>query len=76
MAEGIQRPLDVLGSSQGKRIIVYLKSGDHITGVLMAFDSHINIWLDDANFQGKENELKLGTVLVRGDNIIFISPAK
>ncbi len=71
----MQRPLDVLGSSENKRIIIYLKSKEKVVGVLKAFDSHLNIWLDDAEIQGDDN-IKLGTVLVRGDNIVLISPGK
>ena len=72
----LQRPLDVLGSSQDKRVIIRMKSGESITGLLKAFDQHINIWLDDAEVQGDGSELKLGKVLLRGDNIIFVSPSK
>jgi small nuclear ribonucleoprotein len=72
----MQRPLDVLGSSEGKRIIIRLKTGEEITGILKAFDSHINIWLDESETKGGEKEVKLGRVLVRGDNIIFVSPAQ
>ena len=73
-----QRPLDVLGNSENKRIIIQVKSRDKITGLLKAFDSHLNIWLDEAEVQSQdgENSVKLGTVLVRGDNIIWISPGK
>jgi small nuclear ribonucleoprotein len=71
----MQRPLDVLGSSTEKRILIRTKRGEDIVGVLKAFDSHINIWLDDAKIQA-ENEIQLGKVLVRGDNIVFISPGK
>ena len=71
----MQRPLDVLGSSVDKRILVKTKLGEDIVGVLKAFDSHINIWLDEATIQG-EKEVSLGKVLIRGDNIVYISPAK
>lgn len=71
----MQRPLDVLGSSVDKTVIVKVKNGDSITGILKAFDSHINVWLDDANIQG-DKELKLGKVLLRGDSIVYISPGK
>jgi small nuclear ribonucleoprotein len=71
----MQRPLDVLGSSVEKRILVRTKRGEDITGVLKAFDSHINIWLDEAKIEG-EKELVLGKVLIRGDNIVYISPGK
>jgi small nuclear ribonucleoprotein len=76
MVIDMQRPLDVLGSSQDKKVIIELKSGAKITGTLRAFDSHINIWLDDAGMEDSEKKIKLGKVLVRGDNIVFISPEK
>jgi small nuclear ribonucleoprotein len=71
----MQRPLDVLGSSVEKRILVKTKLGEDIVGVLKAFDSHINIWLDEAQIEG-DREVKLGKVLIRGDNIVYISPGK
>ncbi len=73
--DAMQRPLDVLGSSIDKKIIVKIKNGEDVIGVLKAFDSHINVWLDDAKIEG-EKEVKLGKVLVRGDNIVYISPEK
>ena len=51
----MQRPLDVLGSSQDKKVIIQLKSGSKITGTLRAFDSHINIWLDEAEMDDENN---------------------
>ena len=71
----MQRPLDVLGSSTDKKIIIKTKSGENIIGILKAFDSHINIWLDEATIDG-EKEVKLGKVLIRGDSIVYISPEK
>ena len=70
----MQRPLDVLGASTEKRIIIRLKSGERITGVLKAFDVHINLWLDEADLKNGEENVKLGKALVRGDNIILVSP--
>ena len=71
----MQRPLDVLGSSMEKKIIVRTKQNEHVTGTLRAFDSHINVWLDDAIITG-DKEIKLGKVLIRGDSIVYISPEK
>lgn len=73
-----QRPLDVLGSAENKRIIIQVKNRDKITGILKAFDSHLNIWLEETEVQSADGEsnTKLGTVLVRGDNIVIISPGK
>lgn len=69
------KPFDILGNSTDKRILIRLKSSEMITGTLKAFDQHINILLEDAELNGEKDSLKLGKVLVRGDNIILVSPA-
>ncbi len=68
------RPIDVLNEAKGKRVIVKLKNGDEICGVLQALDLHLNMWLDDAEEIGEKKKVKYGTVLVRGDNILLVSP--
>jgi len=70
------RPIDVLNQAKGKRVLVKLKNGTEISGVLQAMDLHLNMWLDDAEQITKENKIKLGTVLVRGDNVLYVSPAE
>jgi small nuclear ribonucleoprotein len=71
------RPLDALNNSRNKRVIVELKNGKQVLGLLKAFDIHINVVLDDAE-ERHEGELKrkLGTVFLRGDTIILICPAQ
>jgi small nuclear ribonucleoprotein len=71
------RPLDALNASRNKRVIVELKNGTQMVGMLKAFDIHINVVLEDAE-ERKEGELKrkLGVVFLRGDTIILISPAQ
>ena len=40
------RPIDVLNQAKGKRVLVRLKNGMEISGVLQAMDLHLNMWLD------------------------------
>ncbi len=68
------RPLDVLDKAKGKRVIIKLKNGSEIVGILQAFDLHLNIWLDESEERKDEMKVKLGSTLVRGDTIIYISP--
>lgn len=76
MANGIERPLDLLNSSKGKEVIVQLKNDRQFVGVLQAFDIHINVVLDNAKeMQDGEVKKSLGLTFLRGDTIIFISPA-
>jgi len=72
-----QRPLDTLNRARHKRVIAELKNGQTFTGVLKAFDIHINTVLEDAEeiVDGKVTR-KLGVVFIRGDTIILISPAE
>ena len=76
MVNLIERPLDLLNSSKGKEVIIQLKNERQFSGVLKAFDIHINIVLDNAK-EMVNGELKrnYGSTFLRGDTIIFISPA-
>ena len=68
------RPLDVLDKAKGKRIIIKLKNGMEITGVLQAFDLHLNLWLEEADVTKDDIKTKIGSTLIRGDTIIYASP--
>ena len=73
----MERPLDALNQAKNKRVILELKNKRQITGTLKAFDIHINIVLDDAEERGEDGKkiAKLGRVFIRGDMILFVSPA-
>ena len=76
MANGIERPLDLLNMPKGKEVLVQLKSEKQFVGTLVAFDIHINIVLDNAKeMQNGEVKKNIGLTFLRGDTIIFISPA-
>lgn len=76
MVNGIERPLDLLNNAKGKEILVQLKNDRQLVGTLLAFDIHINIVLDSAKeLQNGEVKRSIGLTFLRGDTIIFISPA-
>jgi len=76
MANGIERPLDLLNQSRGKEVLVQLKGDKQFVGKLVAFDIHINVVLDNAKeVEGGEVKKSIGLTFLRGDTIIFISPA-
>jgi len=76
MANGIERPLDLLNQAKGREVLVQLKGNQQLVGTLMAFDMHINIALDNAKeiVDGTVRK-NIGLTFLRGDTIIFISPA-
>lgn len=76
MTKGIDRPLDLLNDSRGKEVLVQLKGNRQFVGTLVAFDIHINLVLDNTKeMQNGEMKKSLGLTFLRGDTIIFVSPA-
>jgi len=72
----MERPIDVLNNAKGKRVLIKLKKGPEISGMLQAMDLHLNMWLENAEQVAEGQNTKLGTILIRGDNILFVSPEK
>ncbi|MDP2628993.1 MAG: hypothetical protein Q8P15_03810 [Nanoarchaeota archaeon] len=76
MVNGIERPLDLLNNSKGREVLVHLKGDKQFVGTLLAFDIHINLVLDNTKeMQNNEMKRNIGLTFLRGDTIIFISPA-
>lgn len=76
MVNRIERPLDLLNTSKGKEILVRLKGDKEFVGTLLAFDIHINLVLDNVKEMENGSQKKsLGLTFLRGDTIIYISPA-
>lgn len=69
------RPFDWLSESINKNVLVELKGNLQFRGVLKAFDVHMNIVLEEAqSLENGETKTKYGKVVLRGDNILLISP--
>ncbi len=69
------RPFDSLNESVGKEVLVLLKGNVRIRGSLQAFDGHMNVVLDNAEeIEDGNSKTKYGKLILRGDNIILISP--
>lgn len=76
MANGIERPLDLLNASKGKEVLIQLKGEKQFVGTLVAFDIHINVVLDNAKeMEAGQVKKNIGLTFLRGDTIIYISPA-
>ncbi len=65
----------ILEASLEKVVLVRLRGGKKLRGKLKGFDQHLNLVLGDTDdTTDVENVKKLGDIIVRGDNVVIISP--
>jgi len=69
-------PIDIttlLSSNKNKIVQLKIRDNKTIRGVLQAFDLRMNLTLDDVEDISGTKVVKLGKILLRGNNIIAIS---
>ena len=65
----------VLDESLGRVVLIKMKGGKVIRGTLLGFDQHMNLLLEESEEILEEDKTNnLGTIVVRGDNVVIISP--
>jgi len=71
----VDMAVKVLDESINQVVLVKLKGNKTIRGNLLGFDQHMNLLLESSEeipAEGDSNSL--GTIVVRGDNVVMISP--
>ena len=67
-------PLNILERHTNKTVMLTLKDGRTLEGKLTGFDEYMNMILEDAE-ESKEGQVRrIGTVVLRGNNIVTIVP--
>jgi len=71
-----ERPFDLLNKAIGQQVLIRLKNGVGIRGKVSSFDAHMNMVIDDAEEVEEDgsSKTKIGTILLRGGNILYVSP--
>ncbi|MBD3195694.1 MAG: hypothetical protein GF317_11595 [Candidatus Lokiarchaeota archaeon] len=78
------RPIDYLKHSVNKIILIKVKRNRLFRGKLEGFDEHLNLYLEGTSqifeYQDEEGNIReehenLGSIVVRGDNVIFVNLA-
>ena len=78
------RPIDYLKDSINEIILIKVKRNRLFRGRLGGFDEHLNLYLEETSqifeFQDEEGNIReehenLGSIVVRGDNVIFVNLA-
>jgi len=71
----VDMAVKVLDESINQIVLIKLKGGKTIRGNLLGFDQHMNLLLESSEEVPIEGDTKsLGTIIVRGDNVVMISP--
>jgi small nuclear ribonucleoprotein len=74
MAESSTQAL--LGEALDSIVLVKLRGGIYVRGKMKSFDQHLNLLIENAEEMLQDNTTRsLGTIIVRGDNVILISPS-
>jgi len=65
----------LMDNSFGKTVLLVLKGGKTIRGLLKNYDIYLNVVLENAEEVSRDGKSReLGTIVVRGDNIVIVSP--
>jgi len=65
----------ILEESLDKIVLVKLKGGKSLRGKLKGFDQHLNLVLEETeDITNSTDPKRLGLIIVRGDNVVLISP--
>ena len=67
-------PLNILEKSVTKRVSVMLKDGRTLEGKLVGFDEYMNMVLEETEETKEQQARRLGTVILRGNNLVAIVP--
>ena len=71
----MQKPLNMLNQNLNNKVLVELKAKREYRGVLEGYDPHMNLVLKNAEeYVDKKLRRKMDITIVRGDNVIYISP--
>jgi len=67
-------PLDVLEKSINQKLSLLLKDGRLVEGKLTGYDEYMNMVLSDVEETNVDNnKRRLGTIILRGNNVVSIS---
>ena len=66
-------PTALLEKNIDKRVSLLLKDGRILEGKLTGFDDYMNMVLEETTERSAEDEKRLGTVVLRGSNVVSIA---
>ena len=68
-------PLDLLEKSVNTRMTLILKDGRTLEGKLAGYDQYMNMVLEETSETTEGGQRKVGTIILRGNNVVSMAPA-
>lgn len=68
------QPLQLLEKSLSKRVSLLLKDSRVLVGTLVGYDDYMNMVLEDTEETQGDQIRRIGTVVLRGNNVVTIVP--
>jgi len=69
-------PVDILEKTLNRKMSLLLKDGRTLEGTLTGYDEYMNLVLEETEERNEEQRRRLGTVVLRGNNVISMTPAE
>jgi small nuclear ribonucleoprotein len=66
--------MKMLEENLNKKVSLLLKDNRTLEGILSGYDDHMNMVLDEVEENSEETTKKIGTVVIRGSNVVRIVP--
>lgn len=67
-------PLSILEKSVNKKVSLLLKDNRMLQGTLVGYDDYMNMVLENTEETNGDQVKRLGTVILRGNNVVSITP--
>ena len=67
-------PLSLLEKSVNKKVSLLLKDNRVLEGTLSGYDDYLNMVIEDTQETNGDQVKRLGTVILRGNNVVSITP--
>ncbi|MCI0496711.1 MAG: LSM domain-containing protein [Thermoplasmata archaeon] len=69
-------PVEVLERTLNRKISLQLKDGRVLTGKLKGYDEYMNLVLEETEERTEDVRRRLGLVVLRGNNVITMTPVE
>jgi len=69
-------PVDILEKTLNRKMSLLLKDGRTLEGTLTGYDEYMNLVLEETEERTEDQRRRLGTVVLRGNNVISMTPVE